>query len=90
MAQGYRVQWTKCAASGNKVILARPKTPEIQDAERVKLEDNNKGSILLTKLQQSDEGLYTCEVWQGWGRILVKNITLKIRGEVVHLTLILS
>lgn len=89
---GYRVIWSKCAADGTqkKNILARPITPEIKDAERVKWEDNENGRILLTKLQQSDEGLYTCEVWQGWDRILVKNISLKIKGEFVYLTLILS
>lgn len=89
---GYRVMWTKSAANGTqkKIILARPKTREIQDAERVKLEHNENGRILLTKLQQSDEGLYTCEVWQDWDRILVKNISLKIKGEVVYLTRILS
>lgn len=86
---GYRLMWTKSAANGTqKKILARPKIREIQDAERVKLEHN--GRILLTKLQQSDEGLYTCEVWRDWDRILVKNISLKIKGEVVYLTRILS
>ncbi|KAM4600564.1 uncharacterized protein ACJ7VT_020496 [Polymixia lowei] len=34
-------------------------------------------SLSLTRLNKSDEGLYRCEIWQGWDSILVKNISLK-------------
>ncbi|KAM4600563.1 uncharacterized protein ACJ7VT_020495 isoform 2-T2 [Polymixia lowei] len=34
-------------------------------------------SLSLTRLNKSDEGLYRCEIWQGWNSILVKNISLK-------------
>ncbi|KAL7393590.1 hypothetical protein ABVT39_013267 [Epinephelus coioides] len=68
-------------ASRMKVIFARPVTPEFQDAERVKLKADANGqvSLTLTKSQKSDEGLYRCEIWQGWECILVKNISLRVR-----------
>lgn len=89
-----RVKWIKRAAYGTpmKDILARPKTPGIQDAERVKweLDGNGHMSLFLTKLQKSDEGQYSCEVWHGWKRIHVKNVSLKMRGKIAHLILFLS
>nr|XP_046256678.1 uncharacterized protein LOC124065375 isoform X2 [Scatophagus argus] len=64
----YRIRWMKSATDTRqiKVILARPKTPKIQDDERAKWEadGNGKMSLFLTKLQKSDEGLYNCEIWQ--------------------------
>ncbi|XP_049440531.1 uncharacterized protein LOC125893710 isoform X4 [Epinephelus fuscoguttatus] len=68
-------------ASRMKVIFARPETPEFQDAERVKLKADANGqmSVTLTKSRKSDEGLYRCEIWQGWECILVKNISLRVR-----------
>ncbi|XP_070823491.1 CXADR-like membrane protein [Chaetodon trifascialis] len=79
----YRVKWIKHGTDLRhmEVILARPKTPKIQDAERVKWEADGKGqmSLFLTKLQKSDEGLYSCEIWHGWDCILVKNISLKVK-----------
>nr|XP_033496257.1 uncharacterized protein LOC117265719 isoform X3 [Epinephelus lanceolatus] len=68
-------------ASWMKVIFARPEMPEFQDAERVKLkaDANGRMSLTLTKSQKSDEGLYRCEIWQGWECILVKNISLRVR-----------
>ncbi|XP_045899775.1 uncharacterized protein LOC123967649 [Micropterus dolomieu] len=79
----YRVKLIKYAADASqmKVIFARPETPKIQDAKRIKWGSGGNGqmSFLLTKLQKSDEGLYSCEVWVGWDCILVKNISLKMR-----------
>ncbi|XP_076594171.1 CXADR-like membrane protein [Chaetodon auriga] len=79
----YRVKWIKHGTDLRqmKVILARPKTPKIRDAERVKWEADGKGqmSLFLTKLQKSDEGLYSCEIWRGWECMLVKNISLKVK-----------
>lgn len=73
-------------ASRMKVIFARPETPEFQDAERVKLKADANGqmSVTLTKSRKSDEGLYRCEIWQGWECILVKNISLRVRGNTTH------
>ncbi len=84
----YRVKWKKQATDSSQVkdILARPKTSKIRDAERVKWEADGNGqmSLFLTKLQKSDEGLYSCEIWQGWDCILVKNIILKVKGKFTH------
>ncbi|XP_041799065.1 uncharacterized protein LOC121610834 isoform X2 [Chelmon rostratus] len=83
MKSCYRVKWIKheTDVSQMKVILARPKTPKIQDAERVKWEADGSGrmSLFLTKVQKSDEGLYSCEIWQGWDAIFVINIPLKVK-----------
>ncbi|XP_071372213.1 cell adhesion molecule Dscam2-like isoform X2 [Centroberyx affinis] len=80
----YRVKWTKHAtdrSTQTKVVLARPETSKLQDAERVKLRADGKGdmSLSLTRLGKSDEGLYSCEIWQGWDCILIKNTTLKVK-----------
>ncbi|XP_029133787.2 junctional adhesion molecule-like isoform X1 [Labrus bergylta] len=78
----YRIKWMKNTSGANqKVILARPKTTNIRDAERVKWETNGRGetSLILTKLQKSDEGVYTCEICKGWACSIVKNITLIVK-----------
>ncbi|XP_030013906.1 uncharacterized protein LOC115435552 [Sphaeramia orbicularis] len=79
----YRVKWTKYGKDhpNPKVILVRPETPKVPDAKRVKWEADEKGqmSLLLTKLQKSDEGLYSCEVWHGWDCVLARNISLKVK-----------
>ncbi|XP_031708344.1 uncharacterized protein LOC116386358 isoform X2 [Anarrhichthys ocellatus] len=77
----YRVKLIKYAtdASQMKVILARPKIPKLKDAERVKWDADRNVSLFLTKTQLSDEGLYGCEIWQGWDCIHVKNISIKVR-----------
>lgn len=87
----YRVRWMKSTpdARQKEDILARPKTPNIQDAERVKWEPDGNGhmSLFLTRIQKSDEGLYCCEIWQGWDRILVKKISVKVKGKIAHCTI---
>ncbi|XP_042346866.1 uncharacterized protein LOC121946368 [Plectropomus leopardus] len=83
-----RVKLIKYAtdASQEKVIFARPKTPKFQDAKRVKLEADRNGqmSLILTKSQKSDEGLYRCEIWQGWICVLVRNISVKVKDCSKH------
>ncbi|XP_054477962.1 uncharacterized protein LOC129109846 [Anoplopoma fimbria] len=79
----YRFKLIKYATDSSqmKVILVRPKTPKFQDAKRVKwdADGNQEVSLLLTKTQLSDAGLYGCEIWQGWDCIHVKNIFLKVK-----------
>ncbi|KAK9513646.1 hypothetical protein VZT92_027162 [Zoarces viviparus] len=76
-----RVKLIKYAtdASQLKVILARPNTPKLQDAQRVKWDADRNLSLFLTKTLASDEGLYGCETWHGWDCIHVKNISIKVR-----------
>lgn len=88
----YRVKWTKQETDSGqmKVILTWP-TTNLKDANRVKLEadENSKMSLVLNNLQKSDEGLYTCEIWKGWECILAKNISLKVKGNISHFSLLI-
>lgn len=67
---------------GQIVIFAWPK--KNLDAKRVKWELDGDGqmSLYLTKVRKSDEGLYSCEVCQGWECALFKNISLKVKGKI--------
>lgn len=71
----YRVRWLK---DGKEMVI--PTRPP--NAEHVKWEPDRKVSLLLMNVQKSDEGLYRCEIWHGWERIHVKNISLKIKGKI--------
>uniref|UniRef100_UPI0037E906C5 uncharacterized protein n=1 Tax=Semicossyphus pulcher TaxID=241346 RepID=UPI0037E906C5 len=78
----YRVKWTKDAtdASQRKVLLVRPKTSKIQDAKRVtwKADEHEQMRLFLTKVQKSDEGVYSCEICRNWD-CNIKNISLKVK-----------
>ncbi|XP_041648455.1 uncharacterized protein LOC121513036 [Cheilinus undulatus] len=77
-----RIRWTKLGSNGQRdVILVRPKSSNIQDAERAKWKTDGRGqmSLYLTNLQMSDKGVYICEICQGWDCSPVKNITLIIK-----------
>uniref|UniRef100_H3C4I9 Immunoglobulin domain-containing protein n=1 Tax=Tetraodon nigroviridis TaxID=99883 RepID=H3C4I9_TETNG len=77
----HRVQWVKYATGVRSIILSWPKSLSFPDAERVNLRPDENGThfISLTTLQESDEGLYSCEIWSGWNCIHVQNTTLKIK-----------
>lgn len=87
----YRAMWKKSSPDTGqmKPILAWPKTPKIQVAERVKWEIDGNGhmSLYLTRIQKSDEGDYSCEIWKGWECIFVKKLSLKVKGKIVHFLL---
>ncbi|XP_018543677.1 uncharacterized protein LOC108891034 isoform X2 [Lates calcarifer] len=82
----YRVKWTKYATDARQweVILAWPK--KSQDSKRATWgPDGGQMSLLLTKIQKSDEGLYSCEICYGWDCTVVKNISLKVKDcKVLH------
>lgn len=73
--RSYRVRWLK---DGEEMVIP-PRPP---NAEHVEWEADLKVSLLLTNVQKSDEGLYSCEIWHGWERIHVKNTSLKIKGKI--------
>ncbi|XP_034730357.1 uncharacterized protein LOC117946382 [Etheostoma cragini] len=79
----YRVKLMKSDTNTSqlKVILARPKIHNLQNAKRIKwqADGNGKMSLYLTKSQKSDEGLYICEIWQGWDSVSVQKISLKVK-----------
>lgn len=80
----HRVQWVKYTNGVRSILLARPKSLTFPDAERVgsRPDGNGTHSLYLTKLRQSDAGLYSCEIWSDWSRINVRNTTLIIKGEI--------
>lgn len=45
----------------------------------LKADKNGRFCLFLKTLQKSDEGLYKCEIWEGWDVVLVKNISLKVK-----------
>ncbi|XP_069551648.1 uncharacterized protein [Brachyistius frenatus] len=77
----YRVKWIKVTTDINQRedIFVWPNTS--RDAKRVRWEADGNGQmcLFLTKLQKSDGGLYSYEIWQGWDRLLVKSISLRIK-----------
>lgn len=80
----HRGRWIKYKNNRQvEVILSLHKTKKAQDTGRVKWTPGEDGhmSLVLTKLHKSDEGLYGCEIWEGWDRLLVKNISLKVKGK---------
>lgn len=61
-------------------------TPSNDVYKRVKwvADGNGQKCLTLTKLQKSDAGLYTCEMWKGWDRVAAKNISLRIKGKTFY------
>lgn len=81
----HRVRWLKSSADSSLEIIFFEWPKSSQKVDRVSLKDDGKGQkcLHLKSLQKSDEGLYRCEVWEGWNIIQVKNLSLKVKGEAV-------
>ncbi|XP_005738479.1 uncharacterized protein LOC102208344 isoform X1 [Pundamilia nyererei] len=78
----YRYSVTKFATDPNQVKdMFKWPTPSNDVYKRVKwvADGNGQKCLTLTKLQKSDAGLYTCEMWKGWDRVAAKNISLRIK-----------
>ncbi|XP_029958682.1 uncharacterized protein LOC115396795 isoform X2 [Salarias fasciatus] len=76
----YQVKVTKYTSDKKTmVIFMWPK--KNQPSKRMSWESNGNGLMFfhLKNLQKSDEGTYSCEIWQGWDLVLMKNMTLKVK-----------
>lgn len=83
---GYRVRLVKYATDASQIVMfAWPNNN--QDAKRVKWSRDGIESLRLMNVTKSDEGLYSCEVCQGWECMLVKYISLKVKGKITHFLL---
>ncbi|XP_029958656.1 uncharacterized protein LOC115396777 isoform X2 [Salarias fasciatus] len=61
------------------VIFEWPK--QAQQAKRLSWKPDGNGLMCLhlKNVQKSDEGTYSCEMWRGWDRVRVTNMTLKVK-----------
>ncbi|XP_056901404.1 uncharacterized protein LOC130532669 isoform X1 [Takifugu flavidus] len=77
----HRVRWVKYSKHARQILLSKPKTLNFPDAERVEWRPDGKRnlSLWLTRVQPSDTGLYSCEIWRGWDRVNVRNTSLTFK-----------
>lgn len=78
---GFRGRWIKYS-SPKEIIW--PGTTKGQHDRWMKWRPGEDGhmSLHLSKLKQSDEGLYGCEIWKDWDLVYGKNISLKLKGKI--------
>lgn len=79
----YRVRWVRSAtgSSSEQLIFQWPKRS--QEAERVSMENRTGQLCLWLKfVQKTDEGLYRCEILEGWEIVQVQTISLKVKGKI--------
>ncbi|XP_030606673.1 uncharacterized protein LOC115795047 [Archocentrus centrarchus] len=75
----YRYKWTKYATDTNEPKDIYKWLSKNNQPSKWEVDGNEQKCLFLRKSQKSDEGLYTCEMWEGWDLILAKNISLKIK-----------
>lgn len=80
----HRVRWVRYDGRVGQIILSKPKMLNVSDAERAEWSADGKRqhSLSLTKVQLSDNGLYSCEIWRGWDRVHVQNRSLVVKGQI--------
>lgn len=83
----HRGRWIKYSMRKKEMIL--PETKKAQQGRWIKWRPGEDGhmSLHLSKLKQSDMGLYSCEIWKDWDPVYVKNISLKLKGKICHFIL---
>lgn len=83
----YRIKWTRYDADSKqwRDIFVWPKTAKDGGRLERKLDGNGQEQLVLKNIQKSDEGLYGCEIWQGWDIVLARNTSLKVKGKSIHL-----
>ncbi|XP_028281481.1 uncharacterized protein LOC114448618 isoform X2 [Parambassis ranga] len=77
----YRVRWIKHGAgtSQEKVLSLWPKKVSADYHAQGESDIKGQSRLFLTKLQKSDEGRYSCEIWRGWDLLHIRNISLKVK-----------
>ncbi|XP_041845046.1 uncharacterized protein LOC121642391 isoform X6 [Melanotaenia boesemani] len=79
--KSHRVRWIKYATAehSEKVIFEGPKKSQGDERVTVEVNENGQFHLSLKTLQKSDAGFYSCEIWERWERVHVKNISLKVK-----------
>ncbi|XP_029958676.1 uncharacterized protein LOC115396793 isoform X3 [Salarias fasciatus] len=67
--------------SDKKTMVISEWPKQDQTAKRMSWEPDGNGLVCLhlKNVQKSDEGTYSCEMWRGWDRVRVRNMTLKVK-----------
>ncbi|XP_029959191.1 uncharacterized protein LOC115397135 isoform X2 [Salarias fasciatus] len=77
---GGLVKVTKYTSDKEAKVISEWPTQD-QTAKQLPWEPDGNGLICLhlKNVQKSDEGTYSCEMWRGWERVRVRNMTLKVK-----------
>ncbi|XP_047454903.1 uncharacterized protein LOC125016449 [Mugil cephalus] len=79
---GQRIRWMRYDADAEKPrdIFVWPKKAQDGPQLNERVDGNGQGQLFLREIQMSDDGLYKCEVWEGWDVLLVKEVSLKVKA----------
>lgn len=75
-----RVRVIKYVANQAPMVTSEwPKKAQQDKRMSWQTDENRLMCFHLKNVQKSDEGTYSCEIWRGWDRVLVRTMTLKVK-----------